>query len=232
MRTFVIGDIHGAYKALVQCLQRSGFDRDKDRLVVLGDVCDVFPEVRQCVDLFLELKHCDYIIGNHDIWALDWSLSGIIAEMWRVQGGDQTMLSYGGKPMPSAHLGFFNKARHYLELNGMLFVHGGFDPSIPLKDQTVNKLAWDRELVSMAFRKMQEGAPAQIGPYQAIFVGHSPTQMFSSDFPLQMGNIWAMDTGAGWSGRLSIMDVDSKEYWQSDPTPALYGVSGRNFIRH
>ena len=50
MRTFAIGDIHGAYKALVQCFERSGFDYENDRLIVLGDVCDGYPEVKQCID--------------------------------------------------------------------------------------------------------------------------------------------------------------------------------------
>lgn len=40
MRRFVVGDIHGAHKALVQCLERSGFNRDEDFLVSLGDLCD------------------------------------------------------------------------------------------------------------------------------------------------------------------------------------------------
>jgi serine/threonine protein phosphatase 1 len=40
MRTFAIGDIHGAYKAMMQCFERSGFDYKKDHLIVMGDVCD------------------------------------------------------------------------------------------------------------------------------------------------------------------------------------------------
>ena len=35
-------------------------------------------------------------------------------------------------------------------------------------------------------------------------------------------NVWNLDTGAGWSGKLTIMDVNSKEYWQADLTPDLY----------
>ena len=31
MKTFVIGDIHGGYKALVQCLERSKFDYENKR---------------------------------------------------------------------------------------------------------------------------------------------------------------------------------------------------------
>jgi len=30
-KTFVMGDIHGAHKALLQCLERSGFCNEKGR---------------------------------------------------------------------------------------------------------------------------------------------------------------------------------------------------------
>jgi len=39
-KTFVIGDIHGGYKALLQCFARSGFDYKKDKLICLGDITD------------------------------------------------------------------------------------------------------------------------------------------------------------------------------------------------
>ena len=64
MRTIVIGDIHGTYKALLQCFERSGFNRIKDRLIVIGDVCDGYPDVRQCIDEFLKVKHCGHWIGR------------------------------------------------------------------------------------------------------------------------------------------------------------------------
>lgn len=37
-RTFVMRDIHGAFKALVQCLERCEFDYDIDTLILLGDI--------------------------------------------------------------------------------------------------------------------------------------------------------------------------------------------------
>jgi len=39
-KRYVIGDIHGAYKALIQVLNKVGFDYDNDELIGLGDVCD------------------------------------------------------------------------------------------------------------------------------------------------------------------------------------------------
>ncbi len=34
--------------------------------------------------------------------------------------------------------------------------------------------------------------------------------------------IWNLDTGAGWEGKLTVMNVDTKEYYQSDPVEDLY----------
>ena len=39
-RILCIGDIHGNYKGLMQCLQRSNFDYQNDTLISLGDVVD------------------------------------------------------------------------------------------------------------------------------------------------------------------------------------------------
>ena len=223
MRTFVMGDIHGAYKALEQCLARAPFDPAVDRLIVLGDVCDVFPQVKACIDKLLTLKQCDFILGNHDLWTLDWATTGLKPEMWLEQGGAATIASYNGGPMPSAHLDFLSRAIPFLELDGMAFVHAGFDPRSPLKEQSLRRLTWDRELLGLA----RAQGTGQIGIYKEIFLGHTPTTRFGSAVPLQLCNIWAMDTGAGWSGKLSIMDVASKEYWQSDATSVLYGMEGR-----
>ncbi len=227
MKTFVIGDIHGAYKALVQCFERSGFDHDKDRLIVLGDVCDGYPEVRRCIDEMLKIEHCDYIIGNHDLWALDWATKGIEEELWLGQGGRNTKASYGRDKMPQAHIDLLKNAQAWMEFEDKLFVHGGFDPAKPISKQSLQILVWDRDLLSGAWKKYLAGQEHQFGTYKEIFVGHTPTQQFHSVVPVHFCNVWDLDTGAGWSGKLTIMNVDTKEYWQSDPTPQLYGAEGR-----
>ncbi len=227
MRTFVIGDIHGAHKALVQCLERSGFNSESDRLIVLGDVCDGYPQVSQCIEALLRLKHCILIVGNHDVWMIDWAVRGSKPDLWLAQGGASTMSSYAGAAVPAGHVEFLNLGHASFELDGDAFVHGGFDPRFPLKGQPIQKLAWDRDLLFEARRAHLAGQPQKFGHYNNIFVGHTPTTNFGSDVPLHFGNVWALDTGAGWSGKLTIMDVKTQEYWQSDPTPQLYGAGGR-----
>ena len=94
VRTFVIGDIHGAYRALRQCLDRAVFDYDQDHLICLGDVCDGWPETKECINELLKIKNLTYILGNHDLWALEWMKTGEINSGWRMQGGDATIKSY------------------------------------------------------------------------------------------------------------------------------------------
>ena len=173
------------------------------------------------------LEHCDYIIGNHDLWAFDWATRGLKPAMWLEQGGDQTILSYGGGPMPREHVDFFNRAHPWLELGDRAFVHAGFDPDRSLKTQSIRVLTWDRDLVRMAWEKEQAGQGQQIGCYKEIFLGHTPPNISGVTVPLHACNLWVLDTGTGWGGPLTIMDVNTKEYWQSDPTSALYGVRGR-----
>lgn len=40
MRTLVMGDSHGGYRAIRQVLERAHFDFEKDTLICLGDVAD------------------------------------------------------------------------------------------------------------------------------------------------------------------------------------------------
>lgn len=232
MRTFVVGDIHGAYKALMQCFERSGFDRDNDRLIALGDVCDGWTEVRECVDELLKVKHLVYILGNHDAWTLNWARTGEVEEVWFAQGGNNTLLSYQNGPMPQAHIDLFANALRYFKEGERLFLHAGFNATKPIEEQDPELLYWDRKLVVEAFQKHHADPSFQFGGFNEIFLGHTPTLIFQVDRPLHLCNIWAVDTGAGWSGRLTMMNIDTKEYWQSDLCQGLYpDVQGRTPYR-
>jgi len=223
MKTYAIGDIHGAYKAMMQCFERSKFDYKKDRLIVMGDVCDGYPDVRQCIDELLKIKYCDLIIGNHDQWALDWALRGDKPEIWTKQGGDRTMASYNSGPMPQTHIDFLKSGHLWLEVGNKLFVHAGFVPDLPLEQNSAQVLVWDRDLLKDAWEAANYRREAQITKYDDIFIGHTTTELYRTLEPIHVCNVWDLDTGAGWSGKLTIMDVDTKEYWQSELSKDLYG---------
>lgn len=63
-RIFVMGDIHGNLHALIQCMERSGFDIEKDFLIQLGDVSDRFPDTAPVVEYLLSIENRILIRGT------------------------------------------------------------------------------------------------------------------------------------------------------------------------
>lgn len=227
MNRFVIGDIHGAHRALQQCLGRAGFDYQADLLIALGDVCDGWPETRQAVDELLKIKNLKFILGNHDYLALQWMQYGIQHEEWLDQGGLATLHSYNAIAIEE-HKNFFERALPYLVMDNKLFVHAGFNPLKRIEEQSVELLLWDRNLARIAIDFYNKGIEAPLTVYSEVYVGHTPIALGK---PLQACGIWLMDTGAGWSGVLSLMNIDTKEVFTSDPVPLLYpGVTGRKQV--
>ncbi|MEO1054580.1 MAG: metallophosphoesterase [Bacteroidota bacterium] len=220
-RTFVIGDIHGAHKALVQCLERSSFDYEADLLICLGDVCDGWPETSQCFDELLKIKHLIYVLGNHDYWALYWAEQGIKSDQWLLQGGQATVDSYPGN-MFTSHVELLKSAHHYYLLEDKLFVHAGILPDQPISDQDDDIFLWDRTLVKLAIDNKISGVNHSLTQYKEVYVGHTPIHRFGFLEPTESSGVWMMDTGAGWEGALSIMDIETKVFYQSDAVINMY----------
>jgi len=318
MRTFVIGDIHGEYKSLLECLELSKFNKNADRLICLGDVCDRGGQVKECIDELLTIPQCIYILGNHDAWAMEWAIHGTgiiekskISEIesikktifdpedkhsiwvkvsstkvrldggvnlkedsfngipeddferiwdivrqalpkgirmfylkensfsgiskndfkklwlimqqaiplkeWWDEGGSETVMSYKEVGMPKEHIEFLSQAPRYFVDKNRLFVHGGYDWKSSLEETPNEILIWDRSLIQTAYllEEIYKGT-SNLGVYDEIYVGHTPTFTLNGKLePQKFCNVWDMDTGAGWGKRLTIMDVDTKEFWQS-----------------
>ena len=224
-KIFVLGDIHGGYKSLIQCFERSGFDYENDDLIVLGDVCDGWTETRECVDELLKVKNLIYILGNHDKWSYNWAKNNEREHLWISQGGWNTLRSYDFK-MPEEHIKFFEQAYLWIEdkERDILFVHGGIDPQTRVDKQPEDVILWDRNLIHSAWHRKNKKDYA-LTPYKEVFIGHTTTLSYGTDKPIHACNIWDLDTGCGWHGKLTIMNLDTREYWQSDKTKDLYPES-------
>ncbi len=219
MARFVISDIHGAYKALLQCFERSGFDKNKDLLICLGDVCDGYTQVKECFDHLLTVKNLVYLLGNHDLWCLDWAKTGNTPDIWLSQGGSSTINSYKGS-FDAEHYKLLKNAKWYYLIDNMMFVHGGFDTGRTLEKQTIETFAWDRSLVFEAYTK--KTSKKIITGFDKVFVGHTPTINFNSQVPIRFCEVLLTDTGAGWGQKLSMINIDTGKVFQSDPVFNLY----------
>lgn len=223
MKTFCIGDIHGNFKALKQCFELSKFNYDKDKLIVLGDVVDGWGETPQVVEELLKIKNLILIEGNHDTWARQWFKFGARPIIWTQQGGQATIDSYIANPeLMINHRDFFDKAvKCYVDKKKRLFVHGGFKPGTDAMENDLMYLTWDRDLYDMRNNDID------ISPYTEVYVGHTSTWNVSH-YPFCRNRVFFLDQGAGWEGKLSIMNINTKEFWQSDKGEELYpGFHGR-----
>ena len=225
-KIFVLGDIHGAHKALIQCLERSQFDYDNDTLIVLGDVVDEWPETPQCIEELLKINNLIYIMGNHDAWADKWLRFAQRELNWIMQGGQVTIDAYiKNGDLLIKHRDFFAaKPYKYIDDKNRLFVHGGIIKGIGINRHYVGDLMWDRSLVQRALQKDFK----RDRRFSEIYIGHTSIWKYSHE-PLIKGNVIMLDTGAGYDGKLSIMNAETKESWQSDLVEDLYPEeSGKN----
>jgi serine/threonine protein phosphatase 1 len=238
-----MGDLHGANRALLQCLERSGFNRKKDVLIQLGDVADGRDEVYECVETLLSIPRLIAIKGNHDEWFREFVETGYHPTEWTM-GGDATARSYlqrvkkqrlmlrGGSgyktalnpgDIPVRHQEFFRRQLLYcLDESGNCFVHGGFDREVKFAHQYSPLYYWDRDLWQAAL-DCREKQLRMATLFRTVFIGHTSTTHWKTDQPMQAAQVWNLDTGAGGRGRLTIMNVKTKKYWQSDPVGELYG---------
>ncbi len=247
MRTLALGDIHGGHRAMLQVFERSNFDHDKDQLVFLGDIVDGWPDTYECIEELMNVKNLVFILGNHDEWALKWFTNEWICSfdgtepvmitpqmhMWVTQGGKETIQSYvrlGVYDMEEAkhrHAEFFKEAvMYHIDKRNNLYVHGGINWHFALDNQPY-PVNWDRHMWETALTWQhfidKGGDDLGFSEHNEVFIGHTATVQSHPDLkPVHASNLWNLDQGAGWHGKLTIMDVDTHEYWQSDEVGTLY----------
>ncbi|EKT3974842.1 metallophosphoesterase family protein [Flavobacterium psychrophilum] len=243
-RTLVIGDIHGGLKALIQVLDRAKVTKT-DVLIFLGDYVDGWSESPQVLDFLISLQetnHCVFLRGNHDELLLDWlarKTENINLELWYKSGGKATVLAYQtvSERKKQKHILFLKSLQnYYLDSDNRLFVHAGFTNANGVHHEYFPKiLYWDRTLWETALA-LNEGLetthkyyPKRFVLYKEIYIGHTAVTKIEETTPINKANIWNIDTGAAFLGPLTIFDINTKQFWQSDHLPCLYSnEKGRN----
>lgn len=240
-RTLVIGDIHGGYAALVQLLERANVT-DNDALIFLGDYVDGWSQSSEVISYLIQLNKtnpCVFIRGNHDTWCEEWLDTKIANDIWLKHGGQSTVDSYSkiDQVDKEKHLKFFRDMINYhVDENNRLFIHAGYSSMHgPEKETYASNYRWDRTLWEMALtmdKRIQKDSklyPKRLKLYSEIYIGHTPTLNYDIEEPMNAVNVWNLDTGAGFYGKLTILDIETKEFWQSDVVKTIYPLEqGRN----
>ncbi|MCK0161354.1 metallophosphoesterase [Allomuricauda sp. F6463D] len=241
MRTLVVGDIHSGVKALDQLMERAKVTA-KDHIIFLGDYVDGWSTAVETVDFLIHLEskyRCTFIRGNHDELCREWLIQQKDNPQWLAHGGTATKNSYlnADRSKWKLHLRFYEKLKnYYLAQDNRLYLHAGYTNLKGIEYEYFEQsFYWDRTLWELAtainpnLKPSDSKFPKRLTHYNEVFIGHTPISKKEFVEPEKRANVWNVDTGAAFMGGLTMMDVETKEYWQSDPVHTFYpGEIGRN----
>ena len=220
---YAVGDIHGRSDLLDRlhgAILRDAAERRARRRVVvyLGDYID---RGFDSSGVIARLAGGDsplgaagferhFLLGNHDQFLLDvLDGDGGALDHWLMNGGAAALASYRvaaddpaglrdriARALPPAHLAFFRALKLHHREDGILFVHAGVRPGVPLADQSRADMLWIRE----------EFLDSESDFGGLVVHGHSTVPM-----PVVRPNRVDVDTGAWRSGRLTAAVFEGDE---------------------
>ena len=191
-KTFVIADLHGRFDLLEAALAAIDAAADGGTVVFTGDYVDRGPESSRIVYRLMrgpERSGWSWIClkGNHEAMMVG-GLRGLShGEIWRANGGVETLASYPGG-VPPAHLEWLDALPLIHCDRHRIYVHAGVDPTLPLAAQTEQTMLWmrtDRDYVH---------------PEGYVVHGHMPHK----NGPRILSGRADLDTLAVYTGRLVI----------------------------
>lgn len=236
MATYIIADIHGMYNEFIELLDKVNFKPEEDTLISLGDLVDRGPDSFKVVEHIMTLPNKICIRGNHDKLWEEFLKQGQHPAGFH-HGADKTYQSYlkeceMHEVVLLDHLMFFEKQKdYYLDKEGNLFVHGGFNRHFKLDEQYDSSIFyWDRD---MFMQSLSNGLLSKFGEQHVnfkfkddrikrVFIGHTPTiniNVPNNTEPIfaAKGKVINLDTGSCFrheGGKLTIMDLDTLKFEQ------------------
>lgn len=234
-RRLVVGDIHGCMKQLMAVLTMASFAPGRDTLHSLGDFCDRGHENLAVIEFLMSLDGLVAIAGNHDMFLMDYLYGENESRHWVERcGGDVTyrqfraldgtrkadvadwLCSWPGAIVADTYIMVHGGIPAGWTLDDLLSCQNAARPHDSTRDRG-GDLAWDRLYYTSALAFSRGSANPPLAPFdtdKTIFVGHTPTND-GLPFFCPHYHLVALDTGCGDGGPVTLMDMDSLEYWQA-----------------
>ncbi len=206
-RDLAVGDIHGHFPRLQQCLDEVAFDPQVDRLFSVGDLVDRGPHSEEALE-WLAQPWFHAVQGNHEALAVSYLCGDPLdLDMYRAAGGGWFL------DLPSAEQQRYASvfvtlplALQVATVDGPIgLVHA--DSPFNEWSQLVSSLLGEddprvREICQWSRRRLREGDTHTVEGLRALLVGHTSVLQVK-----QLGNVWHLDTG-GWNkGHFSLLDM-------------------------
>jgi serine/threonine protein phosphatase 1 len=175
MKTYVMSDIHGCYNTFDDMLNKIGFNKD-DELILLGDYIDRGPGSIKILDRLIDLKQNNYnlicLTGNHEQMMINACNDNMPAKLWTNNGGDAVLNELNVKDVndvPNEYIHFLTFLPYYHETNDFIFAHAGLNMSKPDPLRDKESLIWIRSWENSD--KLQDYLQGK-----RVIHGHTPTE--------------------------------------------------------
>jgi serine/threonine protein phosphatase 1 len=212
-RDFVVGDLHGCIKDLLDMLVLLNFDASVDRVFCVGDLVDRGPDSLKTAKLIYE-PWFNTVKGNHEQLMIDTLINEDrnMSSCWFQNGGDWnfshdqgelTALARDLKSLPLVICVGEGENRFnivHAELTHRPIVNGHRSP-VPVTDQMILKwvfdehdeqeMIWGRTMVQLGQALNPDGARFHSKELSPTYVGHTPIGK-----SIQIEQMIYIDTGA------------------------------------
>lgn len=198
-KDFIIGDLHGCYDLLQDRLWRIGFDKENDRLFSVGDLIDRGPDSMKCLKLIKEPWFFPSV-GNHEDMMLDVILKGGNDRLWVNNGGLWYLDQKEAELLELCKLVDSEMQISYTIGDSIGICHAQ-PPSVDWSD-AINPDSKSEKIMLWARSWIQDSAQCRVENIDYTIHGHTPI-----DKPTQVENAFFIDTGAFYTGNLTITEI-------------------------
>lgn len=231
-RTILIGDIHGCIDEFNELVKALSYNKETDRLILLGDLIDRGPDSVGVIAKAREMN-LECVMGNHEHAFVKWYRSkGSNADVY-------TKRDYYTK-FSEDDVNYIHRMDSYIYIpeQNTVIVHAGLRKGIRLQDQKKDDLYYIRYMDSnqrfISLKQINKlGKQATdahfwtefwYGPESVVY-GHN---VHSYENPLIEEvapgvKCYGLDTGCCFGGRLTAMVLETKEIVQVQAKRAYYG---------
>lgn len=172
LRVYAIGDIHGQFTLLerLQAMIRADITENpasQHTIIYLGDYVDRGPQSYEVIERLsrhmIDGVEIIFLKGNHEDFFVNFLEDHKTGDTWLLNGGDDTLKSYGVNEqqyqhtsdyqtaqkalharMPAKHREFLNNLVLSHRIGSLFFAHAGVNPDITLDAQRPKDLMWIR----------------------------------------------------------------------------------------
>ena len=216
-RVVIITDLHGCYDECRQLLNKLSFDKDKDRLINLGDTIDRGPKIYEVFEFLRGLKEemkerCVLIRGNHEQMMLDAiDKRGFGKRLWYMNSGEKTVFSFiSHKHKINEFRDWYEQMPYYYVDERFTAVHACLMDEDPEKNE-IDTLIWGRDTDYTGKLVLTGHTPYRIPLY---FNGVNSTGAITEDKwgRLPTNGMIALDTGCVFGNRLTGMVIEEDRF--------------------